>query len=341
MYCRLSCVKTVMILTPAIALGQDTNEPVKPNTIFEIVKDGHGKGRDLAIVTWKTKFGTTTGVVKAPITGNGRIGPVSLKLRVLGSIPNAYEWDTREWQWWKDYPFDLNQMRPREVAPARGGGDTGPGGVRIWTRFVCDDIETVQEWFFADLAQIDHLSYDCVITVRSLRKNVLEQYGQFFASYTAWNGENGHFYWNADGKLVNYKDVGSRHLDYYVTAAGSMFHKLGRVPHCPRGGGNVRATWKHPVSVSLSNSNGYRHVLMTEERRTAAIAQGMRGIAQDFLIYPTDAQLRLGEKFRVHVRHLIVKVSEKQLPEQLKLWWSKFAGEHQRFHKLSRPVNSR
>ena len=108
MYCRLSCVKMVMILLPAIAMGQDTNEPVKPNTVFEIVKDGHGKGRDLAIVTWKTKFGATTGVVKAPITGNGRIGPVSLKLRALGSVPNAYECDTREWQWWKDYPFATN-----------------------------------------------------------------------------------------------------------------------------------------------------------------------------------------------------------------------------------------
>ena len=306
---------------------------------FRIVKDGHGKGRDMAVVMWKTRSGETAGVVKIPVTGNGRIGPVSMELASVGSVPNASEWDTREWQWWKDYPYDLNQMRPREVAPAVGGGDIGPGGVRIWTRFLCDGVETIQEWFFADLDRGNEAVYDCLITVRNLGKQPLEQYGQFFASYTAWNQNKGHLYWNADGRLVNYRDVGSRHLDYYVTRAGSMFRKLGYVPHCPRGGGKVKATWKHPVSISLPNPRGYRHVLMTEEARTAAIAQGMQGTAQDFLIYPPGGRLNRTGSFRVHVRHLVVKASLEQLPEKLEGWWIGFTSDHQRIHELSRPVN--
>jgi hypothetical protein len=301
-----------------------------------IQRDGHGNGRDLAILTWKTRGGEEAGEVQVPITGDGRIGPVSIKLPALGGVPNDNEWDTREWQWWKGYPFDPGQKRPREVAPAVGGVDTGPGGVRVWTRFVCDDVETTQEWFFADLDRADRAVYDCLITVRNGGSKVLEEYGQFFASYTAWNKEKGHHYWATDGALVNYSDRGGRHLDYYVTAKGSAFDRLGYVPHCPRGGGKVKATWRHPVSVSQPGPRGHRHIVMTEEARTAAITQGMSGVAQDYIIYRPGGVLRPGGSFQVHVRHLIAEASPDQLPKALETWWSAFSKDHDRIRRLTK-----
>jgi len=303
---------------------------------FAIVKDGHGPGRDLAVITWKTRTGRPAGTVQAPVTGTGRIGPVSVDLPAVGGVPNAHEWDTREWQWWKDCPFDRGRMRPRLDSTTTGGADAGPGGVRVWTRFLCDGVETTQEWFFDDLDRADRASYNCLITIANHRKEALEQYGQFFACYTAWNGKNGHFYWSADGALVNYRQAGSRHLDYYVTAPGSIFARLGRVPHCPRGGGAVKATWKHPVSVSLPGPGGYRHVVMSEEARTSAIAQGMSGIAQDYLVYPPAGRLGPGQTFRVHVRHLIVRATDEQLPRRLDRWWAEFVRDHERVRRLSR-----
>ncbi len=316
-------------------LAQAGEEP-RWHTESRIQKDGHGKGRDLAILTWKTRTGTVAGEVQMPITGDGRIGPVDIRLPAFGSVPNAYEWDTREWQWWKNYPFDPGQKRPREVAPAVGGIDRGPGGVRVWSRFVCDDVETTQEWFFADLDRADQAQYDCLITVRNVGQKALEEYGQFFASYTAWNKEKGHFYWSDKGSLVNYSDRGGRHLDYYVTGKGTRFAELGSVPHCPRGGGKIQATWRHPVSVSQPGPRGHRHILMTEEAGSAAITQGMSGIAQDFIIYPPRGTLKPGEAFRVHVRHLITQAPSEELPKALEEWWAAFAKDHGRVHGLTR-----
>ena len=318
----------------------DEEEPVTLQSEFNVVKEGHGPGRDLVVVTWKTRAGQPAGMVQVPVTGTGRVGPVSIDLPAVGGVPNANEWDTREWQWWKDCPFDQARMRPRLDSTTTGGADAGPGGVRAWTRFVCDGVETTQEWFFDDLDGADQAAYDCVITITNHHAEALEEYGQFFACYTAWNGKKGHYYWNADGTLVNYQHMGSRHLDYYVTAGDSMFARLGRVPHCPRGEGAVKATWKHPVSVSLPGPGGYRHVVMSEEARTSAIAQGMQGIAQDYLIYPPEGRLAPGGTFRTHVRHLVVRATDEQLPQLLERWWAEFTRDHERIRRLSRDVKA-
>jgi len=329
------------ILLIALFAAGDTH------STYRIEPEGHGPGRDLVIVDWKTDTGAQAGQVQVPITGAGRTGPVSVQLRSMEVEPNLYEWDTREWQWWKDCPFDPDQMRPREASTTTGGADLGPGGVRVWSRYLCDGIETTQEWFFADLPQADQAVYDCVTTVRNLRDERLEEYGQFFASYTRLNGTEpatgkafGHFYVDEEGQLVNYRDVGSVHLEYYVTERGSMFDRLGYVPHCPRGGGKVKDHWRYPVSISLASPRGYRHVVMTDRARTAAIAQGMHGIAQDYLIYPRGAILEADGSFSVHIRHLLVPAPEKDLLQQVDRWWSDFERDHAGVHGLSREVRA-
>lgn len=306
---------------------------MNPHSTFARIENGHGEGRDLIKIRWRTVAGADAGHVEIPITGKGRIGPVKVQLLAMENAPNHAEWDTREWQWWKSYPFEPSQMRPREIAVATGDAKVTPNGIRVWTRFVCDEVETTQVWLFADLERPDACRYDCLITVRNTGKQTLAEYGQFFACYTAWNESNGHFYWGADGKLVNYRDRGSQHLDYYVTAKGSRFDKLKHVPHCPRGGGLVKDVWQHPISISHPDPRGYRHIVMSEEARTAAIAQGMKGIAQDYLIYPPGGDLAPGESFGVHVRHLLVKVPEDELVGRLAQWWGEFVKDHQDVHR--------
>tara|TARA_B100001123_G_C14423491_1_gene675639 strand:- start:177 stop:425 length:249 start_codon:yes stop_codon:yes gene_type:complete len=79
---------------------------------------------------------------------------------------------------------------------------------------------------------------------------------------------------------------------------------------------------------------------MTEEAHTAAIAQGMHGIAQDFLIYPTAGRLKAGASFRMHVRHLVTKATDKELPKKLNRWWSEFSRDHKRIRGLSRSTSA-
>jgi hypothetical protein len=335
-----------------------------------IEENGHGEGRDLVSVDWKTRSGKAVGQVLVPVTGKGRTGPVSLLLACVGgasqipytagSIPNCGEWDTREWQWWKGLSLnfiDQIQMRPRYHSTTVGGVDQGAGGIRVWSQFSCDDVTTTQEWFFSDLRDEDSAIYDCLITVRNDRKDTLDEYGQFFACYTAWNElvktpvwdqtkrqwtpsrtGLGHFYWSFDGELVNYLDKGGSHLDFYVVAKGSPFEKLGYIPHCPHGEGKVRDTWRHPVSVSQPGPGGYRHIVLCEEAATSAVACGMQGVAQDYLIYPPSGAFKSGDTFRVHVRHLVVRASPDELPGKLESWWRDFTADHERIESLSRPV---
>ncbi|MEX0712328.1 MAG: hypothetical protein WD278_08255, partial [Pirellulales bacterium] len=199
-----------------------------------------------------------------------------------------------------------------------------------------DQVETVQEWFFGDLDRPDQAAYDCLITIRNLGREPLEEYGQFFASYTAWNEGRGHFFWDEDGTLANFSDRGGTHLDFYVTAKGSPFEKLGRIPHCARGGGKIKAVWRHPALVSQPGPSGHRHVVLCEEARTAGVAQGMSGVAQDYILFPPGGTLRAGEPFSAHVRHLLVKpAADELLAKELEAWWNAFAEDHERVHKLS------
>jgi hypothetical protein len=329
--CMLFAAGLLCCCLCSIAAAQE-NAAMAPKTTVEMQKDA--EGHDIVLVTWKTRSGADIGQVRTRVSGLGRIGPMSTLAD--GATPNENEWDTREWQWWKNYPFEPQQMRPRELAYAAGGAEPIPGGVRVWTRFICDEVETAQEWFFMDLEDQAPIAYDCLITVRNRGKDVLDEYGQFFASYTSWNGQHGHFYWNEDGALVNYRDRGGRHLDYYVTAKDSAFAKLGVIPGCPRNNGQIKALWKHPVSVSQPGPDGRRHVLMSEEARTSAITMGMNGVAQDYLIYPAEGRLAPGAAFDVHIRHVIARPPEDDLIQSLETWWAEFTKDHQRVRGMTK-----
>jgi len=219
--------------------------------------------------------------------------------------------------------------------PAAGGAEQRQWGVLVWTRYESDGVETRQDWLFPDLDPRGDIYCDCVITIRNRTGAALKEYGQFFASYLAWNDGKGHFYWSESGELANFSDGGGRHLDFYVTARDSVCARLGRVPHCARGGGRVRAFWRKPVSVSIAGPRGLHHVQMTEERLTSALAMGGRGYAQDYILAPPGLTLAAGATFRAHVRHIFGKPTGGGWQNTLNAWWKAFAASHLRAHSLA------
>jgi hypothetical protein len=341
----LSALAGIFILGTAAAWAL----PGALESTYSYEENGYSPGRDLAVIDWRTIDGETVGttrvVISSPGRGNfgdsgGRTGPWRLELHNAGSVANQNEWDAREWQWWKNYPFLPAEMRPRLV-PAVGGVDDGPGGIRAWSTYKTDDVETVQEWFFSDLPDKDHAVYDCIITIRNTGNITLEEYGQIFASYTnsTWVNRKGYIYWRSDGQFVNLPtDDNSSHLNYYVTRPGSVFDQLGTVPHCPKGECVVKSWWKHPVSISHPGPNGHRHIIMVEEARTSAITQGEYGGAQDYLVYPPSWHLKAGESFTVHVRHFVTRIPQTEFATRIPQWWSAFAAEHTVFRGYSRPT---
>jgi len=345
--CILASSLTGLIVLPTLLSAGDlvsAGDLEEGKSTFRIIKDGHGPARDLVVVAWRRSAGEGLGDVEIPVTSGrttnaslGRIGPLALKLPSLGSVPNAYEWDTREWQWWKGYPrpFGGDNDEYTRLVPAVGGAERKEWGVRVWSRYESDGVRTTQEWFFADLGPTDPIAYDCLISIQNISGTAREEYGQLFATYVEWNSRRGHFYWEADGGLVNYLDHGGHGLSYYVTAQGSPYEKLGHVPHCARGGGKIKAVWQRPVSVSQPGPRGFYHVQMTEEAVTAALGMGGRGYAQDYILAPLGMSLAPGQSFDGHVRHVFVRPTGGDWPKTLQSLWEDFSADQQRIRKMS------
>jgi hypothetical protein len=332
-YLKISLAPVLIGIACLLLSGADDNAACYSE--FRIIPKGDGENRDLALIDWRTTTGEYAGTVRVPFSGIGNIGPDLVFLN-RATPPNKFEWDTREWQWWKSFPFPLGSKRLRNISPAEGGAEYIPGGIRVWTRFALDGTETVQEWFFRDLNGSQRGVYDCLITIRNISARPLEEYGQFFASYVSWNESRGHFYWSENGTLVNFADRGAGHLDYYVTARESRYAKLGHIPHCPRGGGVIKAFWRHPVSVSAASPDDYRHILMVEEKPAVALAMGQGGAAQDYILSPSEWTLEPGKSFSAHVRHVIVASKAQDLVRLLESEWSEFVRSHEKVRSDSR-----
>jgi hypothetical protein len=344
---RATATTRVVLLLAGLPIASGSlpaAETAKPHTTCRVAKDNTGKGNDVAVVLWKTREGKDAGEVQIPISGLGIIGPVSVALKSAGGVPNDGGWDCREWMWWNGYPHG-EQVRSRTDAPATGSADEVADCVRVSSQYGCDGVTVLEEWFLVDLETEEVGGYDCLITIRNTGDRPLEEFGFLFTNCVSWNKKGdkwaGHWYWSSDGSLVNYNDKGSDNLNYYVTGAGSPFEKLGRVPHCPRPKegekGQIKALWKHPVSISHPGPNGHRHVLMVEEACTAALSCGTQGQEQVYILRPPQwPGFPPGQAFSAHVRHLLVKASDEELAKQLDQWWAAFAADHPRIHSLSK-----
>jgi hypothetical protein len=240
-------------------------------------------------------------------------------------IPRGdHAWDYREWQWWRGHPWG-DEMRPRYWGqPALDAGQARKGRVEV--TYEADGFAGRQRFVFRPVAQEGAVCWDVLTTIRNNTGEDVFDYGQFFACYTPVNHRKSFYYWDAKAGLRLLSDVGVEHLNGYVVSRDAWFAREGRIPHCPRGDGTVVATWRHPLLVSRASPGGWRHVLMVDEARCAAVTQGMEGNAMDYVLYPGPRSRRFaaGAAFTAHVRHCLIRSADLPGLERLAALWTAF-----------------
>jgi hypothetical protein len=225
-------------------------------------------------------------------------------------------------------------MRPRfQGNPRLQHNRANEGYVRI--DYEVDGFHGVQQYLFSRIDDPDEIHWDLITTIRNASGVDVSEYGQFFACYTPLNRRQSSYFWNSLGQLELWSERRVGHLNGYVASPNSWVQQDDRIPHCPRGGGRIVGEWKHPVLVSHASPDGRRFVLMIEEARCTAVAQGMEGNAMDYILYPEHTQRAFANdaSFSVHIRHHIIKSPEPPEPDRLERLWKAFEESYKEAHR--------
>jgi len=241
-------------------------------------------------------------------------------------------WDYREWQWWKGHPWG-DSCRPRYWTTA----EFSAGEKQIDVRFEIDGFDCVQKFFLPLTVDSASPHWDVVVSIRNVSGADVEEYGQFFACYTRFNDPNSCWFWEAGNRLTRFAEHGVEHLDGYVVHPNAYFAERGAIPHCPRGGGKIVSKWHRPVLISHPSPAGWRSVILIEAKYAAGLAQGIRGAAMDYIVFPGPAVQTFEDQtsFAVHVRHHLIKSPELPTTDALEQLWSSFEAAHAAVHQLA------
>jgi hypothetical protein len=127
-----------------------------------------------------------------------------------------------------------------------------------------------------------------------------------------------------------FSDRGVGHLDGYIAHPAAYFVGKGAVPHCPRGGGKIVGRWRKPVMVSHASPAGWRSVIMIEPEYAASLAQGIHGVAMDYILFPGPDQRTFADdaEFSAHVRHVMLKSPDVPSVQRLEALWEAFQQSH-------------
>jgi hypothetical protein len=241
-------------------------------------------------------------------------------------------WHYREWQWWRGHPWG-DSCRPRYWTTAR----FAPSDRQLTIDYLIDGFDCRQTFLLPASVEATRPHWDLVVSIRNVSGQDVQEYGQFFACYTALNSPNSCWFWERGDRLTKFAEHGVEHLDGYVSHPDAYFRSTGAVPHCPRGGGKIVSTWHRPVLVSHPSAEGWRSVILIEARYASALAQGIRGKAMDYIVFPgPDARTFPDESaFAVHVRHHLLKSSELPTLQTLAALWDNFEQAHDKIHRLA------
>lgn len=244
---------------------------------------------------------------------------------------NNSAWDYREWQWWKGHPWG-DSCRPRYWTTA----DFSAEGEQIRIRYKIDGFDNEQRFLLPATVDAARPHWDVLVSIRNVSGSDVEEYGQFFACYTALNEPNSFWFWEAGNRLTKFSDHGVSHLDGYVVHPKAYFAADGAVPHCPRGDGKIVSTWYRPVMVSHASPAGWRSVIMVEAEYAASLAQGIRGAAMDYIVFPGPDKKTFPDQdaFAVHVRHQLIKSPQLPTTDTLQQLWNAFEASHAEVHRM-------
>jgi len=244
-------------------------------------------------------------------------------------------WHYREWQWWKGHPWG-DSCRPRYYAELLfRASQAVPRSVIITYRI--DGFDCRQSFLLPETCDPDAPHWDVVTTIRNASGHDVEEYGHFFACYTPINRGRSFWYWDESNELVRFSDRGVKHLDGFIAHPQAYFVQNGAIPHCPRGGGKLVGRWKKPVLISNASPAGWRSVIMIEPDYAAALAQGIEGVAMDYIVFPGPGKrvFANGSTFSVHLRHVMLKSPALPTVNQLQDLWDAFSSSHARAHELA------
>jgi hypothetical protein len=244
-------------------------------------------------------------------------------------------WHYREWQWWKDHPWGescrprfYSDVKFRALRDARRGAEIS---------YQIDGFDCRQSFFVPDAIDSDAPHWDLVTTIRNDSGREAEEYGQFFACYTPLNRGRSFWFWDESSELVRFADRGVGHLDGFIAHPQAYFLDEGAIPHCPRGGGKIVGRWRQPLMVSQASHAGWRSVIMIEPQYAGALAQGIHGVAMDYILFPGPDQRACanGAEFSAHIRHVMLKSPELPAAEPLHELWNEFQRSHDEIRELT------
>lgn len=255
--------------------------------------------------------------------------------RWLNSADPDGAWHYREWQWWKGHPWG-DSCRPRYYAePKFETPKSTPR--RVVITYQIDGFDCRQTFLLPDAFDPAGPYWDLVTTIRNTSGIDVEEYGHFFACYTPLNRSRSFWYWDESSQLLRFADRGVKHLDGYIAHPQAYFVQNGAIPHCPRGGGKLIGRWGKPMLVSHASPAGWRSIIMIESQYAAALAQGIEGVAMDYILFPGPDKrvFTKGAQFSAHIRHVMLKSPDLPTTKQLQTLWDSFTTSHVSTHELA------
>jgi hypothetical protein len=272
--------------------------------------------------------------------GVGRVAPAGEKNDVwVDSDDPTGAWHYREWQWWKGHPWG-DSCRPRFWAEANFRVQRGDQAAAV-VAYEIDGFECRQTFLIPSDADPIAPHWDVVTKIRNISGRDVEEYGQFFASYTPVNRRQSFWFWDESGELVKFADRGVRHLDGYVVHPDAYFLRQGAIPHCPRGGGKIVGKWLRPLMASNASPAGWRSIVMIEASHAASLAHGIEGQAMDYILFPGPNQTTFAEKseFSAHIRQVMLKSPGLPTRQELESLWESFERSHESIHRRASKIH--
>jgi len=316
---RVACL-ALLLVAAAIACEDEhppaITEPVVDRTLF----DANGQ----AVLEVKFDPRGLSGLIAVD-------APTESWMR--GGSGDSRVWDYREWQWWRGHPWG-DSCRPRYWTTAQ----FSPGEKRLDIRYQIDGFDCVQAFLLPEVVDNSHPHWDLVTSICNVSGGDVEEYGQFFACYTNFNEPNSCWFWEAGNRLTRFSEHGVKHLEGYVSHPDAYFAEREAIPHLPRGGGKIVSHWYRPVLVSHPSPAGWRSVILIEAQYAAGLAQGIRGAAMDYILFPGPVKQTFENNavFAVHIRHHLIKSPALPTTEVLQQLWAQFEDSHEAIHALAR-----
>ncbi len=240
-------------------------------------------------------------------------------------------WHYREWQWWRGHPWG-DSCRPRYwTAPKFSSGER-----QLDIHYQIDGFDCVQKFLLPKVVDNTHPHWDLVTSIRNISGRDVEEYGQFFACYTNFNEPSSFWFWEVGNRLTRFSDHEVAHLDGYVSHPDAYFNERGAIPHLPRSGGKIDTQRYRPVLVSHTSPSGWRSVILIEAQNAAGLAQGIRGAAMDYILFPGPNKkvFECDAEFAAHIRHHLIKSPELPTTAVLQQLWAQFQESHEAVHAL-------